>query len=405
MNLFREKNETEEKYLWRIGLAKQNGEIDLDWSEIANIMNAEFRSDETEYRHESAYRKKFASAYSLFSAGVFDKYEDEDARLNEIREAKQELRKEKQKLWDERTALNKTLREQGRRESMADIMKTAIDNYHPISFDYVEKPQRSVSGNDLIIHLTDVHAGVNISSVFNTFNDDVLKTRLHRYLDEIKDIANTYEAENAYVILGGDLLHGIIHLNARLESKENLVQQIMNISDYISNFLYELSLHFNKVEVYSTAGNHSRVLPHKEDNSHGENFDLMIPYVCKKSLQNVANVEIHDNYMDYDIATFKVRGHMIYATHGDKDTPQNVVYHMTQFARKANLPLPDMCYLGHRHKNGLATVDGVKVIESGCIDGMDTFAIDKRLVGEPEQTVTVISEDKLIKALCDIQLN
>jgi hypothetical protein len=85
MNLFRENNEKEEAYLWRIGLAKTNGEIDLDWSEIANIMNAEFREDETEYRNESAYRKKFQAAYSLFEAGVFNKYEDE-SYINELRD-------------------------------------------------------------------------------------------------------------------------------------------------------------------------------------------------------------------------------------------------------------------------------------------------------------------------------
>ena len=96
---------------------------------------------------------------------------------------------------------------------------------------------------------------------------------------------------------------------------------------------------------------------------------------------------------------------MVYATHGDKDTVKNVVYHMTQFARKANLPLPDLCYLGHRHTNGLTTVDDVKVIESGCVDGMDSIAIEKRLVGTPEQTVVVITEKKRIKALCDIQIN
>ena len=127
--------------------------------------------------------------------------------------------------------------------------------------------------------------------------------------------------------------------------------------------------------------------------------------MCKKDLKNIENVKFVDNYLDCDIATFKVRGHMVYATHGDKDTAKNVVYHMTQFARKARLPLPDLCYLGHRHTNGLTTVDDVKVIESGCVDGMDSFAIEKRLVGTPEQTVTVVTAKKRIKALCDIQID
>jgi hypothetical protein len=78
---------------------------------------------------------------------------------------------------------------------------------------------------------------------------------------------------------------------------------------------------------------------------------------------------------------------------------------MTKIARKANVALPDVCYLGHRHTNGLTTVDGVKVIESGCVDGMDSYCIDERLTGTAEQTVTVVTESKMIKALCDIQID
>ena len=200
------------------------------------------------------------------------------------------------------------------------------------------------------------------------------------------------------------MIHGIIHVNARIEAKENLVMQIMKVTDLISNFVFELSKMFKEVQVHTTAGNHARSVANKDESLRGENFDLLIPYACKKDLQNVPNVQIVDNYLGYDIATFMVRGHMVYATHGDKDSPQNVVYNMSKFARKAGLPMPDICYLGHRHTNGLTTVDDVKVIESGCVDGMDSFSIDKRLVGTPEQTVVVVTEKRRIRALCDIQI-
>ena len=246
---------------------------------------------------------------------------------------------------------------------------------------------------------------MNIDSPLNVFNTSVLRQRLHNYLNEILEIKKLYNAENAYLIIGGDLIHGLIHTNARIEAKENVVEQIMAVSDLISSFIFELSKWFNSVEVHTTAGNHSRSTANKDESSRGENFDLLIPFVCEKDLKDVLNVKFIKNYLECDIATFIVRGHVVYATHGDKDKPSNVVYHMTQFARKAGLPLPDLCYLGHRHKNGLSTVDGVKVIESGCVDGMDSFAIDKRLVGSAEQTVTVVSEDRMIKALCDIQID
>lgn len=397
-------NENEEQFLWRIGQAKDNGVIDLNWEEIADIMNKEFREDESEYRTEAAYRKPYQQARRFYSSNVFAKYDSDDACLDEMRVAKQEIRKEKQKLFDERAALNKTLREQGRMESMFDIVKRAIDEYRPVRFEYAPKVTTD-SDNDLVIHLTDLHCGVDIVSPFNKFNTDILKKRLHNYLDEIHDIQNTYRSQNAFLLIGGDLIQGLIHLNARIEAKENVIMQIMKVTDLISNFIYELSKTFDKVEVHTTAGNHSRSTANKEESAHNENFDLLVPFACKKDLKNVENVRFVDNYLDGDIATFSVRGHMVYATHGDKDTPKNVVYHMTQFARKAHLPLPDICYLGHRHTNGLTTVDDVKVIESGCVDGMDSYAIEKRLVGTPEQTVTVITEDKCIKALCDIQID
>lgn len=395
--------ENEEQFLWRIGQAKDNGIINLDWIEIADIMNKEFREDETEYRDESAYRKVYQSAKRLYEAEVFKTYEDE-SYIDELRDMKHEIYIAKQQLRDERTALNKTLREQSRMKSMYEIIKRAIDNYEPIKFDYVPKPLPD-SDNDMIIHLTDIHCGVDIVSAFNVFNTDVLKQRLHNYLNEILDIQKLYKSQNAYVILGGDMIQGLIHINSRIEAKENVIQQIMKVTDFVSNFIYELSKVFKYVEVHTTAGNHSRLTPNKEETVRAENFDLLVPYASKKDLQNIKNVNFVDNVLESDIATFKVRGHMVYAAHGDKDNVNNVVYNMTKFARKANLPLPDLCFLGHRHTNGLTTVDDVKVIESGCVDGMDSYAIGKRLVGTPEQVAVVVTESKMIKSFSDIQVD
>lgn len=379
---------------------KANRTLDMDWSEIIDKYGLDIHFDTLRKATQTIFGGAFVSEYFKSKKASYN----DDTYLAELRAEKQEIRKEKQKLFDERTALTKLLREQGRMESMFDIVKRAIEEYKPVNFDYTPSIVPD-SDNDLIIHLTDVHGGVNIDSPFNVFNMEVLEQRLKNYLDEIYDIQNTYKSQNAYVIIGGDLIQGLIHTNARIEAKENIVMQIMEVTDLVSNFIYELSRIFQNVEVHTTAGNHSRSTANKEESVRGENFDLLVPFACKKNLKNIENVRFVDNYLDCDIATFKVRGHMVYATHGDKDTAKNVVYHMTQFARKAKLPLPDLCYLGHRHTNGLTTVDDVKVIESGCVDGMDSFAIEKRLVGTPEQTVTVVTAKKRIKALCDIQID
>lgn len=400
--LERKFGESEEKYIWRICQLKDSGVIDLDWDQLADLFNKNCRLDESEYRNESAYRKPYQQAKRFFDAGVFKSMPGE--REKELTLLKQELQKERQKLFDERTAFNKELREQGRRESLYEVMRRAINDSHRVGFENIENNIQP-SQNDFIIHLTDLHCGMNVKSAMNVFNVNELKNRLNKYLHEIYEMINLYKPENAYVILGGDMIHGLIHLNARLESKENVVQQIKIVSDLLSAFIDELRTRFKEVHVYTTAGNHSRVLQNKEDNHHGENFDTLVSFIVEKDFVYVNNVTFHENYLDYDIATFDVRGYTVYAAHGDKDSASTVVTNMIKFARKSGLKMPDMCFLGHRHTNGLTTVDDVKVIESGSIDGMDTYCLDRRLVGTPEQVVVVVSEDKMIKAFCDIQLD
>lgn len=395
-------DENEEQYIWRVGQLKDNGLLDLDWEELATVINKNCRDDESTYRNESAYRKPYQQAKRFYDAGVFTL--DSDLRIKELTDAKHEVRKEKQKLFDERVALNRELREQGRRENIYDIMLRALNNSNRICFEDIETNIEH-GEDDFIIHLTDLHCGMNIDSPLNVFNTDVLKARLEKYISEISELVSLYHPENAYVIFGGDMIHGLIHLNARLESKETVNEQIVVVSDLLSCFVDKLRTMFKMVNIYTTAGNHARVLQKKEDNYHGENLDLLVTKIVERDFRNVSNVKFHDNYLDFDVASFEVRGHMVYATHGDKDSVNTIVYNMTKFARKANMRLPDMCFLGHRHTNGLKTVDDVKVIESGCIDGMDTYCLDNRLVGTPEQVVVVVSKEKMIKAFCDIQLD
>ena len=161
-----------------------------------------------------------------------------------------------------------------------------------------------------------------------------------------------------------------------------------------------LSQNFNQVEVYVTMGNHSRVVAKKEDNLIGENVDLLLPFYLDASCQLLRNVYIcQDNKNTIDIAEFNVRGNCIMSAHGDKDSQKSCVQKWTMmFGHK-----PDLVYLGHRHTNAFETVYDTKVIQSGCVSGADTYALDHRLVNKPEQTVSVIT-DKGLECLYDITL-
>ena len=54
-DLHRLENENEEQFIFRLGSAKDSGELDMSWEQLAEIINKEFRNDESEYRSEAAY--------------------------------------------------------------------------------------------------------------------------------------------------------------------------------------------------------------------------------------------------------------------------------------------------------------------------------------------------------------
>lgn len=392
-DLHRLENENEEQFIFRLGQAKDSGNLDMSWDEIANIINKEFRTDESEYRSEAAYRKPYQQAKRYFESNVFKTYKDEDSYFKELQIQKQELEKEKVKTRDERNELRRVIREEARKESYKEQILRSISEYQCNPLEYDKNKQFNgvlKTDNDLIISCTDIHAGIEIDNYFNKFNEDILRDRFNQYLDKIFEVQLRHGSENVYVILS-ELISGIIHNELRIENNQNLIEQFLTVTDYLSQFLSELSYHFNTVNVYICPGNHSRISPKKEDSLKGENIDhLVIPFLEAK-LQNFKNIMFNTNKIEESIAMFDVRNNVVMASHGDKDAPSNVVQKFTLLFGIR----PSLVYLGHRHTNGLTTIYNTKVVESGTMAGTDNYALDLRLHSKPSQTISVVTENGL----------
>ena len=395
MDLIKHQDENEEEYLWRIGQLVDSKQID-SWRSVVDIINEQLGLFDSKKRDESAFRKRY-QASKKFYENVFTKMISNEY-ADQIREMSRELEKLKVQYRDERNEYNRKIRDEARKESYIDLVKRTISENVPDRLDYIYSPVDISSDNDLVIHLTDIHNGIFIDNYFNKYDLNILKNRLRVYLDNIIKIRDRHNSENAYVIIG-EVISGLIHENLRCENNQNLIEQFISVSELISDFLYELSSRFRNVNVYITPGNHSRISPKKEQNLKGENFDhLLIPLLSAK-LQNTKNISFNANDKEESIATMTIRGNIVMSAHGDKDTPKDVVQNFTLLFGV----VPDIIYLGHRHRNALTTVHNTKIIESGCVSGSDNYAIDLRLNTYPEQTVSVIDTEGLV-CLYDIQL-
>jgi len=381
-------NESEEQFLWRIGQAKDNGLIDCDWSDIADIMNSEFRTDESEYRTEAAYRKPYQQAKRFFDAGIFKDHND-NTYIQELRQTKEELRKEKQKLFDERTELNRILRNEARVENDLAYLETIISDRSKARYIPQEIPHID-SDNDLIICVSDFHLGITNHNTFGQYDSDIAVDRLAEYYNQIADIADNHKCKDAYVVFLGDLINGEIHLTSQLENRENLTEQVQKAAESLSDFVHLLSGLFETVYINGVAGNHSRT-SFKDEVLRGNKLDNLIPWYMKAALKHIENIKFIDEY-NYDptIGKIDIRGNEYLLVHGDFDqfNEAGVSKLVMMIGHK-----PCSILMGHMHHNSYDDINGVKIIRSGSFAGTgDDYCITKRLYGKPSQMAVVVND-------------
>lgn len=385
MELTQQNNETYTQFLKRIVEATRNKELDYETMGECLLGERIYSSDNC--------RKAF---YLLNK--IVDKLDNEhiatDAEYEKkIADKLLELKKQQVKVRDERNELNKTIRKLARQESFIDTVHRVFaetDADDIAKFEIKESDKNTNGTSDLLVHLTDLHCGVYAENDFNHFDNEVLKSRIERYLNKIIDIRSRHNAKDCHIVIG-EIISGLIHENLRIENNENVINQFIIVSTIIAKFIEELACKFNMVNVYVTAGNHSRVVAEKKDSVNGENFDYLLPHYLKAKLQNFTNVEIFECDEISSIQRFKVRNTLVYASHGDRDNVSSVVQNYTLMYHEQ----PNIVLLGHRHTNSLTTVYDTKVIQSGTLAGTDTYAVNLRMKNKPEQTVSVITDDGL----------
>lgn len=400
IDLKRLDGENEEQFIFRLGQAKDSGQLDMSWDEIADVINKEFRESEDEYRTEAAYRKPYQQAKRYFESGCFKTKCSLDSYSAEIRLQKQELQKEKQKLFDERTAMRKILREDARGEENFMILENLIKKNGQIVFPPM-CPKIDDTHNTLFVCLSDMHMGMTFDNSFGKYNSDIAYERLQKYLNEILKLQVIYNASNVVCCLLGDEIQGNIHLTTQLESRENVVEQVQLASEYISAFVYELSKHFKNVDVNGVAGNHSR-LSLKDAVLRGERLDDLVLWYMKAKLDHIDNISFIDEFnIDSTIATCFVDGKEYWLCHGDFDSySENGIQKLVMI----NKVIPEGIFFGHLHHNSYDNISGVKIIRSGSFCGCgDDYTVSKRICGEPEQVVCVMDKTG-IKAFCPITL-
>lgn len=397
-------NENEEQYIWRVGQMKESGLLNMDWDELTDYINREWRDDESEYRCSSSYRKPYTQAKRFYEAGVFSRFSEDDY-TEKLNDQKRELEKAKVAFRDERNDWNKQNRIEARVEETLNNLERELKTIGESCFIIDDTPEEFESDNSLIVMLSDLHTGQTFDSPFGKYNTDILKNRMSQLLKKTIKIGKLHKSVMINVVLLGDQISGNIHNTIQVSNRENVIEQVKIASEIITWFCVELARVFPFVHVYECAGNHSRLVSNKDAAIHDERLDNLITWIVKQMTSHIDTIKIHDcgyNRIDSGISTFDLYGKEYVAVHGDYD-----VLNKTGVGNLSMMlgQIPYAILNGHNHYPSNTDINGVKVVQGGSMAGSgDDYTIEKRLSGKPNQTVLVCNENG-IDCIYNIELN
>lgn len=365
---------------------------DIDYTELARLVYGQ------DYSSDVARRMMYGSVRTLQLADSDVKSGSNEEMLQELEEKRRALQIERQKYNDQRTAYKKLIRDQARHEEMVEAIIDAVKASDLRQLKYIP-PSVTDTGNDLLVSLNDIHYGADVNNYWMVYNSDVFAHMLEVYMSEIIDIGKANKAVDCIVWANGDFISGAIHKSIAVTNRENVIEQVMGVSELIADFLENLSHHFRDVNFISVSGNHSR-LEKKQDARTDERLDDLVEWYLRARLQNIENVYFDAGYrLDPTMYVMDIRGLNYVGVHGDYDGSVEKLLSMVKMSGIE----PYAVLTGHKHHNMYNTVQGVKILMAGSFVGMDSYCVEKRIYGQPEQIVCVVNKDG-IKCLYDVRL-
>lgn len=384
-------NENESQYIWKVGQAKDSGLIDNTWEELTPILNAQCGISEEDFRGSSAWRKRYRVMQQAWD-DVFSQQMFVDEHAASIKEQTDELYKAKRQLCDQRREYNKILTSDARADHLAEKLIEAanlvpLKNYYNI-FTF----NNHMSDEEAILCLSDWHYGQVTDNIWNTYNTEICKERVSKLFSKVANALQEHGVKKLHIILLGDFVNGAIHTTSRVASEENTCEQLMHVSEILANFINMISTYVHKVDVYSTYGNHARIVQKKDDSIHADNLERVIPWWLKQRLKDNNKINIIDSEY-YEFIYLQVCGYNIACTHGDIDKFRDIGITVNSLFTKKYGKTIDYTFTGDKHHLEAFEQFGVESSLVGSLCGTDEFANNRRLYANPMQTLCIFSPE------------
>lgn len=402
--LKRRDDESDFEYKVRLCISKLNKEIDLDWSEIIDLLKLDCSSD---------HLRKLSYAYKEMSENLQNKQLEsvEDSELlDKFTQKKLELQKERVKLQAEKTEINKWIREQGKSELFYEKYLDILSKRKLPSIPSYRFPIE-IKDFDWILNFADMHYGKEVKihgledEILAEYNVEIFERRMWDLLNQTVHKIEKENIRHLNVFNLGDSIDGILRMSQLQSIQLGIMDSQMGFADFMVVWLNELTKYVN-VDYYSTQGNHDEIRPlgSSKGDFPNENVGRLINWHLERMLANNKNITIHKNkplqYVD-------IVGTKILAAHGqdEKNLENSIRDYTTTYGKKIHMLLT-----GHLHNTNTKTVgmDGMQNIEfyqHPSICGIDDYSLKLKKTAPAGAVMMKIERGHGRKETIDFKLN
>lgn len=309
-NLKRLPNETDEQYFYRVCQMKES--LGFTWPQMAEIFNAEFGCN----KGDTAYRKRWSAFKTVLDANA-DKIVGENKHLEELRQAKRDLEKERQKLYATKVEANRNLRIESREElfyeNIRDTIKTLpMPKIIAGCSDYIVDYDK-----EYVLTIADIQAGANFKIVNNEYSLAICEERFNKLLDMMIEYVQFNNVCKLHVVELADSIQGILRLTDLKLNEVSVVEATVTVARLIASFLNQLSAYCYIDYYHTPSSNHSQMRPigSKANELVCEDMEYVIGHYIHDMLMNNDRVSVHLND-GYDYIEIPVYNFNVMAMHG-----------------------------------------------------------------------------------------
>lgn len=377
---------------------------DFDYSELSKYVYGK------ELSADVARREMYGSKYTigLVENEQLSKVESSEL-LSDIDNKLIELKKERQKFFDQRREFNKLVSSEGRQEHLYEVLKVAAENLNDSIGDLyndIPKIEQYYSDNEAVLIFSDWHYGMITKNIFNTYNTDICKERVKQVVDSAIQRLSLHQCRKLHIVVLGDLFHGAIHTSARVASEELVCDQLMQVSEILAQSIYRLSRYVEDTIVYMTYGNHARTVANKQDSIHRDNLERIIPWWLNERMANMGaeNVYISEP-SENEFLLIDAAGHQICASHGDLDSVKSSPKLLSTLFRMKYGKEIEYIVVGDKHHVESFEEFDITAQICGSLCGTDDYANGKRLYSAPKQLMLIVNPEIGIDAEYKLRAN